>query len=69
MNLRILVASLLIIGRTYLFIKVISWLILNLFTQTTHPLDEIQIHLIFILLDVWIFGQSIPIFISQEKED
>jgi hypothetical protein len=69
MNLRILVASLLIIGRTYLFIKVISWLILNLFTQTTHPLDEIQIHLIFILLDVWIFGQSIPIFIGQEKED
>lgn len=55
--------------RFYLGIKVISWMIINLISETPHPITEIDSHLILILLDTWFSSQYSQIIIREEKED
>jgi hypothetical protein len=55
--------------RIYLSIKIISWLILNIISEVPHPIEEIQNHLIVVLLDTWLSSQLNNIVISEIKED
>jgi hypothetical protein len=69
MNFKIFIAVILILVRTFLFIKVVSWVIINFISQQQHPLTEIQNDLILILLDMWLLNQPTSIVINQIKED
>ena len=69
MRIQTILAVLTTLVRIYLGIKVISWLVINLIAEVPHPIDEIQTHLILILLDTWFSSQISNIIISEVKED
>ena len=69
MRIPTLLAVLTTLIRIYLGIKVISWLVINLIAEAPHPIDEIQTHLILILLDTWFSSQISNMIISEVKED
>jgi hypothetical protein len=69
MRLQTIFAVLITLVRIYLGIKVISWLVINLIAAVPHSIEEIQTHLILILLDTWFSSQINNIIISEVKED
>jgi len=69
MRLQTIFAVLITLVRIFLGIKVISWLVINLIASVPHPIEEIQTHLILILLDTWFSSQINNIIISEVKED
>jgi len=69
MRLQTIFAVLITLIRLYLGIKVISWLVINLIAEIPHSIEEIQTHLILILLDTWFSSQINNIIISEVKED
>ena len=69
MRIPTLLAVLTTLIRIYLGIKVISWLVINLIAEVPHPIDEIQTHLILILLDTWFSSQISNMIITEVKED
>jgi hypothetical protein len=69
MKIQTVLAIFITLVRIYLSIKIISWLILNLISEVPHPIEEIQNHLIVVLLDTWFSSQINNIVISEVKED
>jgi hypothetical protein len=69
MRLQTIFAVLITLVRIFLGIKVISWLVINLIVSVPHPIEEIQTHLILILLDTWFSSQINNIIITEVKED
>jgi hypothetical protein len=69
MKIQTVLAILITLVRIYLSIKIISWLILNLISEVPHPIEEIQYHLIVVLLDTWLSSQLNNIVINEVKED
>jgi hypothetical protein len=69
MRLQTIFAVLITLVRIFLGIKVISWLVINLIAAVPHPIEEIQTHLILILLDTWFSSQINNIIISEVKEN
>jgi hypothetical protein len=69
MKIQTVLAIFITLVRIYLSIKIISWLILNLISEVPHPIEEIQNHLIVVLLDTWLSSQLNNIVISEVKED
>jgi hypothetical protein len=69
MKIQTVLAIFITLVRIYLTIKIISWLILNLISEVPHPIEEIQNHLIVVLLDTWFSSQINNIVISEVKED
>jgi hypothetical protein len=69
MKIQTVLAIFITLVRIYLSIKIISWLILNLISEVPHPIEEIQNHLIVVLLDTWFSNQINNIVISEVKED
>lgn len=63
------VAILVLIMRTYLVVKVSSWVILNLFFSKTLPITDIETYLVVILLDIWLLGNSVEINVINKSED
>jgi hypothetical protein len=66
---KIILALIILLLRTYIGIKVISWLILNFLEPQSHEISEIQHYLIIILLDIWWLGNSTQITINKEDEN
>jgi hypothetical protein len=69
MKIQTIIAIFITLVRIYLSIKIISWLILNLISEVYHPIEEIQNHLVVVLLDTWFSTQLNNIFIGEIKED
>lgn len=69
MKIQTVLAILVTLIRIYLGIKVISWLVINLIAEVPHPIDEVQTHLILIILDTWFSSQISNVIISEVKED
>lgn len=69
MKIQTVLAIFITLVRIYLSIKIISWLILNIISEVPHPIEEIQNHLIVVLLDTWLSSQLNNIVISEIKED
>lgn len=69
MKIQTVLAILVTLIRIYLGIKVISWLVINLISEVPHPIDEVQKHLILIILDTWFSGQISNVIIREVKED
>jgi len=63
-----LFALILIIVRLLVSVKVISWLILNFFTNIPHPISEIEVYLVIILLDIWLLSNSTKIVIRKVED-
>jgi hypothetical protein len=63
-----LFALILIIVRLLVSVKVISWLILNFFTNIPHPISEIEVYLVIILLDIWLLSNSTEIVIRKVED-
>jgi hypothetical protein len=61
-------ALILIIVRLLVSVKVISWLILNFFTNIPHPISEIEVYLVIILLDIWLLSNSTEIVIRKIED-
>jgi hypothetical protein len=61
-----LFALILIIVRLLVSVKVISWIILNIFTNIPHPISEIEVYLVIILLDIWLLSTSTEIVIKEK---
>jgi len=61
-----LFALILIIVRLLVSVKVISWIILNIFTNIPHPISEIEVYLVIILLDIWLLSNSTEIVIREK---
>jgi hypothetical protein len=57
MSFRLFISFLIIISRIYVGVRVISWIILKIITEVPHPLSEIEIYLVVMLLDVWVSSQ------------
>lgn len=69
MKIQTVLAILVTLIRIYLGIKIISWLVINLIAEVPHPIDEVQTHLILIILDTWFSSQISNVIISEVKED
>jgi hypothetical protein len=63
-----LFALILIIVRLLVSVKVISWLILKFFTNIPHPISEIEVYLVIILLDIWLLSNSTEIVIRKIED-
>ena len=63
-----LFALILIIVRLLVSVKVISWIILNIFTNIPHPISEIEVYLVIILLDIWLLSNSTEIVIRKIED-
>jgi len=63
-----LFALILIIVRLLVSVKVISWLILNFFNNIPHPISEIEVYLVIILLDIWLLSNSTEIVIRKVED-
>jgi hypothetical protein len=68
MKLQTIFAVLITLVRIYLGIKVISWLIINLISQVSHPLSEIEAFLVIILLDIWVSSQISGVIVVDKDE-
>lgn len=61
-------AFLVMIGRLFLGVKVFSWIILRLISDIPHPISEIEIYLVFMIVDVWgLGGQITEIIVKKEN--
>jgi hypothetical protein len=69
MKLQTIFAVLITLVRIYLGIKVISWLIINLISQVSHPLSEIEAFLVIILLDIWVSSQISGVIVVDKEKD
>lgn len=58
----------LIIVRVLISVKVIAWIILRFTTNIPHPISEIEVYLVLMLVDVWGLGGQIT-EIHVKKED
>jgi len=56
----------LMIVRLLVSVKVISWLILNFFTNIPHPISEIEPYIVIILLDIWLLSTGTEIVIKEK---
>jgi hypothetical protein len=54
------------IVRLLVSVKVISWLILNFFTNIPHPISEIEPYIVIILLDIWLLSDGTEIVIKEK---
>lgn len=62
-------AVLITLVRIFLGIKIISWLIVNLISEVPHPLSEIEVFLVIILLDIWAASQYSGVVILDKDKD
>jgi hypothetical protein len=69
MKLQTIFAVLINLIRIYIGIKVIYWLIINLISKVSYPLSEIEVYLVFILLDIWGSSQSSGVIILDKEKD
>jgi hypothetical protein len=59
-----LFAFILMIVRLLVSVKVISWLLLNFFSNIPHPISEIEPYIVIILLDIWLLSDGTEIVIK-----
>jgi hypothetical protein len=69
MKIQTFLAILITLVRLYISIKIISWMVINLISEVPHPIEEIQTHLVLILLDTWFSSQINNFIITEVKED
>ena len=68
MILKSLFAIIVIIVRLLVSVKVITWLILRFIGENTHPISEIEIYLVIILLDIWSSSSVTEIIIKENRD-
>ena len=68
MSFKIFLAFIITIVKFLIFVKVSSWIILNVFTNIPHPISEIEIYLVLILLDTWFSSQPVEITIKKFED-
>jgi hypothetical protein len=56
------------IVRFFLFVKIISWIILEIIDPNKQSVTDIEVYLVALLLDLWLFSNVAEIVI-REKED
>jgi len=61
-----LFAFILMIVRLLVSVKVISWLLLNFFSNIPHPISEIEPYIVIILLDIWLLSAGTEIVIKEK---
>jgi len=61
-----LFAFILMIVRLLVSVKVISWLLLNFFSNIPHPISEIEPYIVIILLDIWLLSTGTEIVIKEK---
>jgi len=54
------------IVRLLVSVKVISWLLLNFFSNIPHPISEIEPYIVIILLDIWLLSTGTEIVIKEK---
>jgi len=69
MQAKIFLGIIILILRTFIGIKVISWLILNFIESQSHDLSEIQTYLVIIILDMWATNNSTQIIVRKEDDE
>jgi hypothetical protein len=69
MQAKIFLGIIILILRTFIGIKVISWLILNFIENQSHDLSEIQTYLVIIILDMWATNNSTQIIVRKEDDE
>jgi hypothetical protein len=69
MKLQTIFAVLITLVRIYIGIKVISWLIINLISEISHPISEIEVYLVIIFLDIWASSQYSGVVILDKEKD
>jgi hypothetical protein len=69
MQAKIFLGIIILILRTFIGIKVISWLILNFIENQSHDLSEIQTYLVIIILDMWATNNSTQIIVQKEDDE
>ena len=65
---KMLMSLLIIIGRIYLGVRVLYWIVLNFMTEVPHSISEIQVYLVFMLFDVWVSHQNSEIVITKNND-
>lgn len=65
---RSILAISLTIVRFYLCVKVISWIILEIIDSSKHSVTEIELYIVILMLDLWLFSNVAEIVV-KEKED
>jgi hypothetical protein len=68
MTFKILFATLIIIVRLLIGVRVFSWVILNFFTNVPHPISEIESYLVLMILDIWFSSQPSEITIKKIED-
>lgn len=58
MFLKVLLGLTIVILRIVIVLKIISWVVLKVFTNYPHPLSEIDLYLVLVLLDIWALSQQ-----------
>jgi len=69
MSFKLFISFLIIISRIYVGVRVISWIILKIITEIPHPLSEIEIYLVIMILDIWVSSQYSGIVVVDKKMD
>ena len=58
----------LIIVRFLVIVKLISWVILRQITEIPHPISEIEVFLVYILVDIWLFNNKTSMIIVGKDD-
>jgi hypothetical protein len=69
MSFKLFISFLIIISRIYVGVRVISWIILKIITEVPHPLSEIEIYLVVMLLDIWVSSQYSEIVVVDKTDE
>lgn len=65
---KVVIGLLIIIARIYIGFKILQWIFLEMKEPQIHSISEIELYLVFVILDVWISIQP-QIEIDVDKRD